>query len=208
MYCDGLALAMMVLGIITLVRGKFQLTRDKVVYDTPARIVGLLLLIPFPVLISLTVLIGLEVIFHGGVHDPRMDWLYLIFLIASVVLIFGGFGCAIGIANAYGEPSREERARRLRRRRRRRELEEDYNYDDYDYPVRSRYADYDRDRHYDEERDRRYEDDHYREGIRNRSGDRRDDYDRYPAPDEDRGRTRRTYDDDYDDDYYPPRDRR
>ncbi len=158
---------MMVFGIVTLVRGKFQLTRDKVAYDTPARVIGLVLLIPFPILITLTLLIGFDTVFLAAGDDPRLGLVYVIFIVAGLILVPGGVLGAIGIANAYGEPCREDRARRLRRQRLRRQYYEE-DYDDYDYPLGGTASDreYDRDRHYEDDD---YEDDRTREGVRDRS---------------------------------------
>ena len=45
---DILAIGMLIAGIVALIRGKFQLTKASVVEGVPARIIGVIFLLPLP----------------------------------------------------------------------------------------------------------------------------------------------------------------
>src|SRR6476646_3309732 len=63
--CDILALAMLIFGIITLITGKFTVTRGKTVYGAPARIVGAIMLLPLPLLLVVGVALGFGMLARG-----------------------------------------------------------------------------------------------------------------------------------------------
>src|SRR5437879_1799730 len=57
--CLVLEIGMLIFGIIALITGKFTLTRNKVVYGVPARIIGVIMILPLPLgLLVAFVIIG------------------------------------------------------------------------------------------------------------------------------------------------------
>ena len=124
----GIEIAMLVIGILAIVRGKMTVTGSKVVLGVPARLLGLLALTPLPV--AFVAVFGYIAI--NQPVDPEQfaqdkKWTIIaieaVVVISIAVLVFG-IGAAIGVSPAE--------AQRLERRGRRRyeDDEDDYELDD------------------------------------------------------------------------------
>jgi hypothetical protein len=92
-------LAMLALGVFTLVNGSFRLSQEKVVWGVPARIMGALLLVPMP----LEFVILFTTLFVYAAQDRPIDpssmrWLFL--TNASIVLGTGALILGIGLTAA------------------------------------------------------------------------------------------------------------
>jgi hypothetical protein len=126
---------MLIFGIISLVTGKFTLTRNKVVYGTPARMVGLILVMPLPILVIVGVMLGFGLLAQGKqLTEAEMKQLTTTGMIIGAVVILACFVAAIAVAAAYGEPARPAAVPRDRADGRDRERR-DRDYDD-DLPPR------------------------------------------------------------------------
>src|SRR5690348_12597804 len=111
----GIEIAMIVVGILALVRGKMTVTGNKVVIGLPARLLGLLALTPLPVVF--VAVIGYIAL--NAPADPEQfaqDKKWTITAIEAVIVI-GIAVLVFGIGAAIGVDRRE--AERLERRRRR-----------------------------------------------------------------------------------------
>lgn len=111
---------MLIFGIIALVKGQFSLKRNRVVDGVPARIIGVILMLPFP--LSFCIGFGIGVI--AGVQQKKLDPLSLVPIDLGLVAIC--LIAALGLAFATAHPPRKKR---LRRR------EEEYEDYDEDYPY-------------------------------------------------------------------------
>jgi hypothetical protein len=105
MCCIG-ELAMMVLGVFTLVNGSFRLSRERVVWGVPARIMGALLILPLFVYLGTIMTVALVYNLHGRQpveEDARKYGLILLGIdLAFIVVIL-----AIGLVTA--EPVEAEK---------------------------------------------------------------------------------------------------
>ena len=63
-------IASLVFGIITVATGKFTLSRNKVCYGAPARVVGVLLMLPLPVALLVSIAVVAMFVARGGVVGP------------------------------------------------------------------------------------------------------------------------------------------
>jgi hypothetical protein len=99
---------MLIFGIITLVRGRFLLTRVKEVRGWPARIIGVFLVAPFP--ISFLAGIVLAAVFLALGKDVESPDFKLSVQIAGFAVVIICFLAAIGIAMTYSEPIRKNRS--------------------------------------------------------------------------------------------------
>jgi hypothetical protein len=172
--CCIAEIAMLVFGIIALVKGKFSLTGSRVVRAVPARIIGVILLLPLVIgqgvsLAVITIQVsklaaqGKQMSYEEGWQEGmRLSGpLTLVNGIITGVCLFAALGIAIGTA----KPPKSKR-RRIREeeyddyedtRPRRRRIEED---DDDDEPrYRRRRIDQDSDDEDPPRRRRRTEDD-------------------------------------------------
>ena len=70
MGCLIAEIASLIFGIITLATGKFRLSRNKVVYGTPARVVGLLLVLILPCALGLAIFVAAILVAQGQLPDP------------------------------------------------------------------------------------------------------------------------------------------
>ena len=100
-------IASLIFGIITVATGIFTLTRNKVCYGAPARAVGVLLMLPLPVAILVTIAVIAMLAARGGVTGPRdvPGWIGLLELL--IFLVF--FVPALVIAGVNGRPPRPAR---------------------------------------------------------------------------------------------------
>ena len=90
-----LQIGMFIVGIIALVRGRFKLSKNKEVTGGKARLVGLILLAPFPLAFCAGVLLAIA---SGGNVEPSTA------LLVDVSLTFGGLITAIVVALAVAKP--------------------------------------------------------------------------------------------------------
>jgi hypothetical protein len=66
-------LAMMIFGIVTLVRGKFSLTRTRVVTGFHAYAIGIVLTATLPVLLAVGFVIGVAAVAASGGRPPDLN---------------------------------------------------------------------------------------------------------------------------------------
>ena len=86
--CCAVEIGMMVFGIITLVRGRFQLTGNKVVSGAPAYIIGAILTATLPLLFVVGMGLGLMLAMKNPGRPPDVGALaFLDFIIVPVVLV-------------------------------------------------------------------------------------------------------------------------
>jgi hypothetical protein len=109
MGCLIAEIASLVFGIITLATGKFTLSRNKVVYGAPARVVGVLLILILPVALGIAFMIGIMLAAQGRLVDPRNPPTAL-FLVEPIVFVLF-FGAAMIVALANARPPRPKRLR-------------------------------------------------------------------------------------------------
>jgi hypothetical protein len=144
----ALFIGMAVLGIYSLATGKVKLTRSKVVSGWPARLIGVILLLPFPLTLLVGVAIGAYLVSQGGVGagarpediQARMPpWVPFIGIGMAVLCVIV---CVI-IGAATGAPPKKERRDDYDDRRDRRDDYDDRrDRRDDDYPPRGRDDDY------------------------------------------------------------------
>lgn len=173
----GAGIGMLIFGIIALIRGKFTLSKNKVVMGTPARLLGVLAMTPIPLMLGAGVVIGL-VSMPQNVEKFQKDNQALFAGVEIGILVVIA-GLVFGIGTAIGVSPRE--AQRIEAESRRRDVYDDDADDEYD--------DDDEDRPRRKPRRDKYEvvdEDEEEERPRKRS--RRDDYD---DDDDDHDRPRR-----------------
>lgn len=154
----GLEIGMLIFGLVALVRGKFTLSKNKVVEGAAARLLGLLALTPLPLALAV---VFLYVAASSPANPEKFaeDNKLTIALIEAGVVI-GIAVLVFGIGAAIGKDPAEARRRKKKRRD-----EDDYDdEEDYDRPRR---------------RSRQYEEDDEDEDDRPRRRSRRDDDDDY-----------------------------
>jgi hypothetical protein len=144
-----------VYGIMTLVRGRFSLGKNKEVRGAPAYVIGVVLLCTLPLAVLVALILNFDAIAKGDQNAlmNRGDWRVWL---PDVIGVVGCWGTALVIAFATAKPKVDERRvvadeyddfdDRPRRRRSRDEDEDDrprrrprdpYDYDD-DRPPRPR----------------------------------------------------------------------
>jgi hypothetical protein len=111
---------MLIFGIIALVTGKFTLTRNKVVRGVPARIIGVILVLAFPLAILVLMAIGAVFVAQGQpiIMGSKAQ---LTMTLVEAGIIVGCFLIALVIAAMTAGPPE----RTIRRRRRRDPEDED-----------------------------------------------------------------------------------
>jgi hypothetical protein len=151
----GLYIGLAIVGILALIRGRMQISKQKVVVGVPARLLGLLGLAPLPLaLVAGMVYVAANV----DVTDPQAvqrftqehKWTFT--LIEGVCV--GSVALVLFVTSAMLAVSPEEAARRARRKRAV-EYDDEYEDRDDDRPRRRRDEDYDDE----DERPRRRRDD-------------------------------------------------
>jgi hypothetical protein len=95
-----LQIAMAIMGIIVLVTGKLKLSKNKVVEGTPARLLALILLAPFPV----GFVIGLGVGFWAGATGRDFKEIQTALLLVDFGLVIGAAILTFSIGHAIGKP--------------------------------------------------------------------------------------------------------
>ena len=101
-------IVMLIFGIITLIRGKFTLTRGKEVRGVPARVIGLVLMLPFPLSLALDLLAGIVLAILG--KPPTEQEATTIGVVIEVCIVALCFITAIVMANVYSQPIAKQRA--------------------------------------------------------------------------------------------------
>lgn len=98
MCCIG-ELAMMVVGVFTLVNGSFRLSRERAVWGVPARIMGALLILPLFIYFGSAMTVGLVYELQGRpfeMEDARKFGLILLGIDLAFILVI----LAIGLVTA------------------------------------------------------------------------------------------------------------
>jgi hypothetical protein len=102
---------MLIFGIITLSRGRFLSTRVKEVRGWPARIIGALLVIPFPLSFLLGMVLGGVFLAMGkDIEGQEFKSMAQILELGIVALCFIA---AIGVAMFYAEPIRKKQSEHI-----------------------------------------------------------------------------------------------
>lgn len=96
---------MLIFGIIALVRGNFTLTRNKVVTGAPARIIGVILILPLPLALLAGLLIGV----YFGMQGRRPQDIQSIAIPVELGIILGCMLLAVVIGLATGHPPQRRR---------------------------------------------------------------------------------------------------
>jgi hypothetical protein len=112
-----MSIAMLIFGIIALVRGQFTLTRTKVVSGVPARVIGVILLLPLPLMLAGGLLIGVVLGMQG--KQPRPEDIQGPAVLLEVGIILGCMLIAVIIGAVTARPPK--------RRRLPDDLDEDYD---------------------------------------------------------------------------------
>jgi hypothetical protein len=131
---QGVEIALLVIGLLAIIRGKLTISKTKVVTGAAARLLGLIALTPLPVALA-AVALYMAV---SGVGDPERfaddNRMTLMLIEAGVVigiaiLVFG-IGAAIGTDPARDQADEDdEEDDRPRRRRSRRDDDEEDEYE-------------------------------------------------------------------------------
>ena len=110
----GIALVMLIIGILTIVRGRLTVASNRVVVGVPARLLGVLALMPLPAAV-------VAVFIYLAIHAPddpdqftrdneqTLNVIKKVVVVAIPVLVFG-IGAVIGVSPA--EARRSEGGRR------------------------------------------------------------------------------------------------
>jgi len=140
--CCIAEVAMLIFGIIALVKGKFSLTGSRVVRKVPARIIGVILLLPLIIGQGVAFTIGFVKGVEVAAQGKQFTWEDAMHLQGLLLLVNGivtgvSLVAALGIAIGTAKPPRSKRRSRIRDdeyhnyedstpRRRRMEEEEEY----------------------------------------------------------------------------------
>jgi hypothetical protein len=105
--CD---IIMLIFGIITLVRGKFLLTRAKEVRGVPARIIGVILMLPLPLSFMAGLVLGAVIAAQGKNEDElRTAGIILGVSITAICFISAIVLAAVTAQPVVKEPSARRR---------------------------------------------------------------------------------------------------
>jgi len=105
MMCLIMEIAILIFGIVTLVKGELTLSKNKVLAGTPARVVGIVMALMLPALFAVGLFIGVMMAAMLGRQPTQEDLqmlagLDLLFVLGTVVFV--------GIMGAvYGKPKSE-----------------------------------------------------------------------------------------------------
>ena len=176
----ALEIAFTIFGLLAVIRGKMTLTKTRVVEGLPARLLGLVAMIEFPMALTAGIIYGLFKAKHGnGQMDEKelviLTGIELGFFVVMCIVVFSiGFLLAV-------DPTRKKK----RKRRKEYNEHDEYQYED-DRPSRKPSKDSDKDDKMEAEDDR---------PTRNRRKARYDDHEEEPPA----MRKRRSEDDEDDD---------
>lgn len=98
---------MFIFGMIALIRSHFLLTRVKEVRGWPARIIGVLLIMPFPLSFLVGIVLGVILVATG--KDTKDQTITPIINIIEIAIVALCFFAAIGVAVFFAEPIRRKR---------------------------------------------------------------------------------------------------
>jgi len=157
--CCVLEILSVVYGIMTLVRGRFSLSKHKEVRGVPAYVIGVILLATIPVAVVAAIILNFDDLMKGGGQQPFQ--MNAKSVLPDVIGVVGCWGTALIIAFIKAKPKVDERRRWADdeyddydddRPRRRRQLDDDDTRsrrrrpaDDYDDRPRRSHRDYDDD---------------------------------------------------------------
>ena len=132
----------LVWGMIALVSGKLTLSKDKVVTGAMARIIGLLLMVPLPLMLCVGVLYGVNRVMNGQQFGNE-ETLFITLIEFVVVGAFWAMAIGLAFACASKPPRRrwweDDDDEEFRRRKQQRyDDERSSRYDDDDEPRRRR----------------------------------------------------------------------
>jgi hypothetical protein len=103
----GIEIGMLVMGIIALVTGKLTLSKKKVVYGTPAKLLAIPLLLPIPLAIFLGLVVGVIMGLQGiNPTAPSHRWVFALLELGPIALCMG-IVYAIGWNLAESDPSEQ-----------------------------------------------------------------------------------------------------
>jgi len=121
---------LMILGVVTLIRGKVNFSKSRVVTGAPAYLIGALLIAPFPTGFLIGVVMGAQHAAGGGGNLQALQR-QAIFLDVGLYVVCIGAAVIVGAAAAK-PPKTADRERRLR--------DEEREWEDVD-DIRTRRAD-------------------------------------------------------------------
>ena len=85
--CCLVEIGMMVFGIVTLVKGRFPVSKNRVVTGGPAYLIGAILTGTLPILFAVGLFIGFMAVARTG-RQPRIeDYAYLDLIIVPIILL-------------------------------------------------------------------------------------------------------------------------
>ncbi len=128
-----LNIIMLVAGIVILVRGKLNFTKNKVTTGAPAYIAGVILLLPLPLAFCVGFVLALRMQARDGVVDASR--IAGTATAIEIGIIFVCLAIALTIAGIYAKPPLEEGRRKKKKRY------EEYDDDDDDRPRKRRAKD-------------------------------------------------------------------
>src|SRR5687767_10065211 len=103
----GAEIALLLMGLYALVTGKLTLGNQRVVYGAPARVLGVVGLLPVPLTICGSVVLSVLLACEGrDPLDPALDWMFIVVEAASVVFCLVVV-YSVGAAVAGPPPSRD-----------------------------------------------------------------------------------------------------
>ncbi|HKI33576.1 MAG TPA: hypothetical protein VKA46_17105 [Gemmataceae bacterium] len=151
MCCLIVEIGLFILGVIGIAKGTVALTRTRVVSGTPARVIGVIFLLPLPAYIVANLIAGVALFGGGGEPDPQtalgVGLVALMALSVTILAVVIGTVLAFVYARPVGKTRRireddeDDRPRRSRRAR-----DDDEEEEDEDRPRRPRRDDDDDDR--------------------------------------------------------------
>jgi hypothetical protein len=143
--CCLVQIAMLVMGVIAIVKGQIKLSPRRVVDGVPARVIGVVLIMPLPLALFLGFVVGFGLAAQGKNVD-RNTMLIVSPIDIGVVVLALVISLIIGLATSHPVEKRRRREEyddyddddERPRRRRRRIYEEENDEDEDDVPRRKR----------------------------------------------------------------------
>jgi hypothetical protein len=110
----GAEIGLLVFAIITLVRGKLVLTKNRVVTGVPARLLAIIGLLPLPLSLVAGVVIGMVLVARGQAQALDQTNVRIIGAVIELSIIVLCIGAVYGIGLMIAKPPEPERRRRRR----------------------------------------------------------------------------------------------